>query len=49
LAKDIWSAPIIGQGKTKRAYWWAYRSNSLDEGLHIVVFDYQGGRAGAVV
>lgn len=36
-----------GQGKTKRAYLWAYRSNSLDEGPPIVVFDYQGGRAGA--
>jgi transposase len=36
-----------GQGKTKRAYLWAYRSNGLDEGPPIVVFDYQGGRAGA--
>jgi transposase len=36
-----------GQGKTKRAYLWAYRSNNLDEGPPIVVFDYQGGRAGA--
>ncbi len=36
-----------GQGKTKRAYLWAYRSNNLDEGPPIVVFDYQAGRAGA--
>ena len=35
-----------GQGKTKRAYLWAYRSNSLDEGPPIVVFDYQTGRGG---
>lgn len=35
-----------GKGKTKRAYLWAYRSNSLDEGPPIVVFDYQTGRAG---
>jgi hypothetical protein len=35
-----------GKGKTKRAYLWAYRSNSLDEGPLIVVFDYQGGRGG---
>nr|WP_229207071.1 IS66 family transposase [Duganella sp. Root336D2] len=36
-----------GQGKTKQAYLWAYRSNSLDEGPPIIVFDYQTGRAGA--
>jgi transposase len=36
-----------GSGKTLRAYLWAYRSNSLDDGQPIVVFDYQGGRAGA--
>jgi transposase len=35
-----------GKGKTKRAYLWAYRSNSLDEGPLIVVFDYQDGRGG---
>ena len=33
-------------GKTRRAYLWAYRSNSLDEGPPIVVFDYQTGRSG---
>jgi len=38
-----------GQGKTKRAYLWAYRSNDLDEGPPIVVFDYQAGRGGKFV
>jgi transposase len=33
-------------GKTKRAYLWAYRSNSLDDGPPIVVFDYQTSRSG---
>ena len=36
-----------GQGKTKHAYLWAYRSNHLDQGPPIIVFDYQSGRAGA--
>jgi transposase len=36
-----------GKGKTKRAYLWAYRSNDLDEGPGITVFDYQTGRSGA--
>lgn len=35
-----------GKGKTKRAYLWVYRSNDLDEGPPIVVFDYQPGRGG---
>lgn len=35
-----------GTGKTKRAYLWAYRSNDLDPGPRIVVFDYQTSRAG---
>jgi transposase len=35
-----------GRGKTKRAYLWAYRSNVLETGPPIVVFDYQGSRAG---
>lgn len=35
-----------GSGKTKRAYLWAYRSNVLDTGPPIVVFDYQTSRAG---
>lgn len=33
-------------GKTKRAYLWAYRSNGLDEGPPVVVFDYQTSRSG---
>jgi transposase len=36
-----------GSGKTKHAYLWAYRSNALDEGPSVVVFDYQTSRAGA--
>ncbi|WP_426178408.1 IS66 family transposase, partial [Massilia sp. TWR1-2-2] len=36
-----------GERKTRHAYLWAYRSNDLDEGPRIVVFDYQTGRAGA--
>ena len=35
-----------GNGKTKRAYLWAYRSNALETGPPIVVFDYQTSRAG---
>jgi transposase len=35
-----------GAGKTKRAYLWAYRSNGLDFGSPIVVFDYQTSRSG---
>lgn len=36
-----------GTGKTRHAYLWAYRSNSLDGAPPIVVFDYQASRAGA--
>jgi transposase len=36
-----------GAGKTKRAYLWAYRTNGLQTGPPIVVFDYQTSRAGA--
>ncbi|MDM5180123.1 IS66 family transposase [Massilia sp. DJPM01] len=36
-----------GSGKTKYAYLWAYRSNALDDGPSMVVFDYQTSRAGA--
>ena len=36
-----------GNGKTKRAYLWAYRTNGLQTGPPIVVFDYQSSRAGA--
>lgn len=35
-----------GQGKTKRAYLWAYRSNDLEDGDRIVVFDYRPSRSG---
>jgi transposase len=35
-----------GKGKTKRAYLWAYRSNALETGPPMVVFDYQTSRAG---
>ncbi len=35
-----------GSGKTRHAYLWAYRSNVLDDGPPVVVFDYQASRAG---
>lgn len=35
-----------GNGKTKKAYLWAYRSNNLQPGHKIIVFDYQAGRSG---
>ena len=35
-----------GKGKTQRAYLWAYRSNDLDDGPPLVVFDYQSSRSG---
>ena len=35
-----------GKGKTQRAYLWTYRSNDLDTGPPIVVFDYQPSRSG---
>jgi len=35
-----------GRGKTQRAYLWAYRSNDLEEGDPLVVFDYQTDRRG---
>jgi transposase len=35
-----------GSGKTKKAYLWAYRSNDLQPGHRIIVFDYQGNRSG---
>ena len=38
-----------GNGKTKKAYLWAYRSSDLDPGPPILVFDYQPGRHGAHV
>ena len=36
-----------GRGKTRKAYLWVYRSNDLDAGPRIIVFDYQPGRNGA--
>lgn len=36
-----------GQGKTRRAYLWAYRSNDLDTGPPIIVFEYQPNRSGS--
>ena len=35
-----------GRGKTHRAYLWTYRSNDLDTGPPLVVFDYQVSRSG---
>lgn len=35
-----------GKGKTRRAYLWAYRSNDLEGGPPMVVFDYQTSRSG---
>lgn len=36
-----------GNGKTRKAYLWAYRSNNLQPGPRLIVFDYQPGRSGA--
>ena len=36
----------LGRGKTKSVYLWAYRSNDLDTGPPIIIFDYQPSRAG---
>ena len=35
-----------GSGKTRRAYLWAYRSNDLEPGPQIILFDYQISRSG---
>lgn len=35
-----------GNGKTRKAYLWAYHSNDLEPGPRIVIFDYQAGRSG---
>jgi len=35
-----------GRGTTKKADLWAYRSNDLEPGPPIIVFDYQPGRSG---
>jgi len=34
------------QRENQKAYLWAYRSNDLEEGPRIIVFDYRGGRSG---
>lgn len=59
LAELLKAAPVLhadetpvaqldpGAGKTRRAYLWAYRSNALEAGPPIIVFDYQCSRAGA--
>ena len=38
-----------GNGKTHKAYLWAYRSNDLGSGPRIILFDYQDGRSGRYV
>ncbi|SFN13914.1 IS66 family transposase, partial [Nitrosomonas communis] len=35
-----------GNGQTHKAYLWAYRSNDLEPGPRIIIFDYQAGRSG---
>jgi len=35
-----------GNGKTRKTYLWAYRSNDFDPGPRIIIFDYQAGRSG---
>ncbi|SDX25071.1 Transposase, partial [Nitrosomonas communis] len=35
-----------GNGKARKAYLWAYRSNDLEAGPRIILFDYQAGRSG---
>jgi transposase len=36
-----------GSDKARKAYLWAYRSNDLQPGPRLIVFDYQPGRSGA--
>ena len=35
-----------GNGKTQRAYLWAYRNNDFELGPRIIVFDYKTSRSG---
>ena len=37
---------VPGSGKTRKAYLWAYRSNDLEPGPKIILFDYQISRSG---
>jgi hypothetical protein len=48
LHADETPVPMLdpGRGKTRKAYLWAYRNNSLDEGPPIIVFDFQASRSG---
>lgn len=48
LHADETPVPLLdpGKGKTKRAYLWAYRSNTLEDKPPIIVFDFQTGRGG---
>ena len=49
LHADETPVPLLdpGNGKTKRAYLWAYRSNVLEDKPAIIVFDFQNGRGGS--
>lgn len=49
LHADETPVPLLdpGNGKTKRAYLWAYRSNLLEGKPPIIVFDFQIGRGGS--
>lgn len=49
LHADETPVPLLdpGNGKTKRAYLWAYRSNALEDKPPIIVFDFQSGRSGS--
>jgi len=48
LHADETPVPLLdpGKGKTKTAYLWAYRSNTLDAGPQIHVFQFESGRSG---
>lgn len=49
LHADETPVPLLdpGKGKTKRAYLWAYRNNTLEDQPAIIVFDFQTGRSGS--
>lgn len=48
MCPDLAPVPLLdpGNGKTKRAYLWSYRSNVLENQPAIIVFDFQSGRGG---